>query len=81
MTKKEFFTKLKNARSRMKLVERLELELLDGFDLEDVPFKGTNSTNLEEAISCYIFYGELPLSGKLEDFWEVYKKATEVKNK
>ncbi|MBF0778160.1 hypothetical protein [Streptococcus cuniculi] len=77
MTKKEFFAKLKNARSRMKLVQRLESELLDGLDLEDVPFCGTNSTNLQNAISCYIHYGELPLSGKLEDFWEPYKKAVE----
>lgn len=80
MTKKEFFTKLKNARSRQKLVDRLEAELLDNLDLEDVPFCGTNSTNLQNAISCYIHYGEPPLFGKLEDFWEAYKKALENKH-
>ncbi|EHI68675.1 hypothetical protein [Streptococcus ictaluri] len=45
-----------------------------------MPFAGTNSTNLDEAIQCYIDYGELPLSGKLEDFWKAYEQALQLDN-
>lgn len=75
--KKEFFRTLKNARSRVILVDRLKSTILDNteVDLWDIPFAGTNSTNLEEAIQCYIDYGELPLSGGLNAFWEAYEQA------
>lgn len=75
--KKEFFRTLKNARSRVILVDRLKSTILDNteVDLWDIPFAGTNSTNLEEAIQCYIDYGEIPLSGDLNDFWEAYEQA------
>ena len=68
--RKLFLKTLKNARSRVVLLGRLKSSILDdtAVELEAVPFEGTNSTNLEEAIQCYIDYGELPLSGKLNDF-------------
>ena len=75
--RKVFLQTLKNARSRVILLDRLKSSILDNtaVDLEIVPFAGTNSTNLDEAIQCYIDYGELPLSGKIEDFWKVYEQA------
>ncbi|MGQ7322640.1 hypothetical protein ACTGUQ_10565 [Streptococcus suis] len=77
-----FLSTLKDARSRAILLGRLKSSILDNsaVDLETVPFAGTNSTNLDEAIQCYIDYGELPLSGKLEDFWKVYEQALQIDN-
>lgn len=34
-----------------------------------------NAGNLEEALQCYVNYGEFPESGNLEDFWEAYSRA------
>ena len=75
--RKVFLQTLKNARSRVILLDRLKSSILDNtaVDLETVPFAGTNSTNLDEAIQCYINYGELPISGKLNDFWKAYEQA------
>ncbi|GAA0054612.1 UNVERIFIED_CONTAM: hypothetical protein KB579_07260 [Streptococcus canis] len=80
--RKLFLSTLKNARSRAILLTRLKSSILDNtaVDLENVPFAGTNSTNLDEAIQCYIDYGELPLSGKLEDFWKAYEQALKLDN-
>lgn len=75
--RKVFLQTLKNARSRVILLDQLKSSILDNtaVDLETVPFAGTNSTNLDEAIQCYIDYGELPISGKLNDFWKAYEQA------
>lgn len=75
--RKTFLWTLKNARSRVILVNRLKSSILDNteVDLDTISFAGSNSTNLDEAIQCYIDYGELPLSGKLEDFWIAYEQA------
>ncbi|HEN7774866.1 TPA: hypothetical protein U7M88_001938 [Streptococcus agalactiae] len=80
--RKLFLKTLKNARSRVVLLDRLKSSILDdtAVELEAVPFEGTNSTNLEEAIQCYIDYGELPLSGKLNDFWEAYEQALKIRS-
>lgn len=75
ITKRDFLRKLNSARKKALEVKSLKAELLNGYDLEDVPFSADNSTNLEEAIQCFIDYGELPISGELTDFWEAYKKS------
>lgn len=66
---KEFLNNLKVARSRKVLVDRLTNEVLTGFDfsLRDIDF---DNSNLEDAISCYVMYGELPESGSISDFWK-----------
>lgn len=75
-----FLQTLKDARSRVMLLDRLKSSILDNtaVDLETVPFEGSNSTNLDEAIQCYIDYGELPLSGEIEDFWQAYEQVLKV---
>ncbi|RRA59973.1 hypothetical protein D5F95_06495 [Streptococcus agalactiae] len=80
--RKLFLETLKDARSRVVLLDRLKSSILDNtaVDLETVPFVGSNSTNLDEAIQCYIDYGELPLSGKIEDFWKAYEQALQKEN-
>ncbi|EPT35451.1 hypothetical protein [Streptococcus agalactiae] len=80
--RKLFLETLKDARSRVVLLDRLKSSILDNtaVDLETVPFAGSNSTNLDEAIQCYIGYGELPLSGKIEDFWKAYEQALQKEN-
>lgn len=80
--RKLFLETLKDARSRVVLLDRLKSSILDNtaVDLETVPFAGSNSTSLDEAIQCYIDYGELPLSGKIEDFWKAYEQALQKEN-
>lgn len=80
--RKLFLSTLKDARSRVVLLDRLKSSILDNtaVALETVPFAGSNSTNLDEAIQCYIDYGELPLSGKIDDFWKVYEQALQKDN-
>lgn len=59
--RKLFLSILKDARSRAILLDRLKSSILDNtaVDLETVPFAGNNSTNLVEAIQCYIDYIEM----------------------
>ncbi|HEM3504887.1 TPA: hypothetical protein U1B13_000822 [Streptococcus suis] len=75
MTKQEFLRKLKQARKKTLEVQDIKAEILDGFDLEDVPFSADNSKNLDEAIQCFIDYGELPISQNLDDFWIAYQSS------
>ena len=74
LTKNEFMKKLKEARSVQLLIERLTDEIFSDYDLDAVPFAAGNSNTLGEAIQCYIHYGEIPLSGNIDDFWKSYKK-------
>ena len=68
-------SKLKEAR-RLELAKSVILgSILSNYDLEQVPFEAQDADNLEEAIQCYVSYGEFPVSGNLEDFWEAYSKA------
>ena len=66
--------KLKEARASQLLIERLTNEIFSDYDLDAIPFSASNSDNLGEAIQCYIHYGEMPLSGNIDDFWKSYKK-------
>ena len=74
LTKNEFLEKLEKARASQLVIENCLDEIFEGYNLVEVPFKAVNTNNLEEAIQCYIHYGELPLSGNIEDFWKSYKK-------
>ena len=74
LTKNVFMKKLKEARASQLLIERLTNEIFSDYDLDAIPFSASNSDNLGEAIQCYIHYGEMPLSGNIDDFWKSYKK-------
>ena len=80
--RKVFLQTLRNARSRVILLDRLKSSILNNtaVDLETVPFSGFNSSNLYEAIQCYIDYGELPLNGKIENFWKTYEQTLQINN-
>ncbi|WP_156009743.1 hypothetical protein [Streptococcus ruminantium] len=80
--RKVFLQTLKDARSRVMLLDRLKSSIFDNtaLVLETVPFEGINTTDLEAAIQCYIDYGELPPSGKLEDFWKAYEQVLKIDN-
>lgn len=69
--------KLTKARSLNMQIDNIKAELLDGHmdTLEDTPFQAENAENLCHALQCYIDYGEEPISGNLEDFYEAYAKA------
>ena len=68
-------SKLKEAR-RLEIAKRVLLgSILGRYDLEQVPFEAPDAGNLEEAIQCYVSYGEFPESGNLEDFWDAYSNA------
>ena len=75
LTKNEFMKKLKEARASQLLIERRMNEIFSNYNLDAMPFSASNSDNLEEAIQCYIHYGEMPLPENLDDFWESYKKS------
>lgn len=74
LTKNEFITKLKEARASELLIERRLKEIFQDYNFEEVDFKAANSRSLSEAIQCYIHYGEMPMSGNIEDFWTSYKE-------
>lgn len=75
LTKEDFMSKLKEAR-RLEIAKRVLLgSILSRYDLKQVPFEAPDAGNLEEAIQCYVSYGEFPTSGNLEDFWDAYSKA------
>ena len=81
LKKNDFIQKLKEARSHQLMIDRRMGEIFRDYNFEDVHFRADNSDNLAEAINCYIHYGELPLSGNIEDFWNAYKKAVEEEEK
>ena len=75
LSKEDFMSKLKEAR-RLTIAKNLLMgSILGSYDFSDVPFEADNAGNLEEALQCYVSYGEFPESGNLEDFWEDYSKA------
>lgn len=75
LSKEDFMSKLKEAR-RLTIAKNVLIgSILGSYDFADVPFDAQNAGNLEEALQCYMSYGEFPESGNLEDFWEAYSKA------
>ena len=77
LTKNEFMKKLKEARAGQLLIEQLTNEIFSDYNLDAIPFSAINSDSLGEAIQCYIHYGEMPSSEKLDDFWKSYKKCVQ----
>ena len=75
LTKEDFMSKLKEAR-RLTIAKNVLMgSILGNYDFADVPFDAQDAGNLEEALQCYVSYGEFPESGNLEDFWEAYSRA------
>lgn len=75
LSKEDFLSKLKEAR-RLEIAQGVLMgSILSNHDFGNVPFEAQNAGNLEEALQCYVNYGEFPESGNLEDFWEAYSKA------
>lgn len=81
LNRNDFTKKLKEARASQLLIERRLSEICKDYELNNVPFCADNSDNLEEAIQCYVHYGELPTSGNFDDFWKSYKKFVEMEEK
>lgn len=75
LIKDEFMSKLREARELTIIRQGLIEDIFKDYSFEDVTFKAQNAGNLEEALQCYVNYGEFPESGNLEDFWEAYSKA------
>lgn len=75
LSKEDFMGKLEKVRKLEIEKKRLVEEILEDYSFEHIPFQAENSDNLEEALQCYMHYGELPMSGNLEDFWKAYSKA------
>ena len=75
LTKEDFMSKLKEAR-RLTIAKNILMKsILGNYDFGDVPFEAQNAGNLEEALQCYVNYGEFPEPGNLEEFWEAYSRA------
>lgn len=75
LTKEEFMSKLQEARELTIIRQGLIEDIFKGVVFEDVTFKAQDASNLDEAIQCYVNYGELPVSGDIKEFWESYSKA------
>lgn len=75
LTKRQFMSKLEKARELELKKQKLQAEILQDYPLKDIPFEAINSENLQDALLCYMEYGETPMSDNVEDFWEAYRKA------
>ena len=74
LTKEDFMSKLNEAR-RLTIAKNILMgSILGNYDFGHVLFEADNSGNLEEALQCYVKYGEEPVSGNIEEFWEVYSR-------
>lgn len=58
MNKRSFKAKIKKARKLSLELDQICSELLGVEGLENVPFQGVDAENLQEAITCFISYGE-----------------------
>ena len=74
LTKEEFLSKLREARRLELNKKELIGDIFGEYTFEDIPFKAENADRFGDAIECYIQYGEKPISGLLEEFWEVYSR-------
>lgn len=75
LTKEEFLSKLQEARELTVIRQGLIDDIFGDYNFENVTFKALDASNLDESIQCYVNYGELPVSGNIEEFWEAYSKA------
>lgn len=75
LTKEAFMSKLQESRELTIIRQGLIEDIFKDYSFEDVTFKAQDASNLDEALQCYVNYGEFPESGNLEDFWEAYSKA------
>lgn len=60
MEKKEFINKCKKARQLQKEMDAIIYDIFDNLPSEvcNIPSNAENADNVEEAIQCYIHYGE-----------------------
>lgn len=75
LSKEDFLGKLKEVWQLELKKKKLAEEILEDYSFEHVPFAAENSDNLEDALQCYMHYGELPMSGNIEDFWKAYSEV------
>ena len=67
MNKRSFKAKVLKARDLTKEIEQLKHEIFGYDSFKDVPFEGVNSDNLQDAINCFIDYGEGVISVPNDD--------------
>lgn len=58
MNKRNFKAKVKKARKLSLGLDQIYSDLYGVDGLENVPFRGVNAENLQDAITCFIRYGE-----------------------
>lgn len=58
MNKRSFKAKVKKARKLSLELDQIYSDLYGVDGLENVPFRGVNAENLQDAITCFIRYGE-----------------------
>ena len=68
-------SKLEKARELELKKQKVKAEILQDYPLKDIPFEAINSENLQDALLCYMDYGETPMSDNVEDFWVAYLKG------
>lgn len=81
----EFEKALKSAKRKAVAAQKAQnhiFELLEDMciDAEEIPTKAENASNLGEAITCYLDYGEYTLSGIMREVRSAYGKGEKDKN-
>ena len=81
MNKRSFKAKVKKARKLSLELDQIYSDLYGVDGLENVPFRGVNAENLQDAITCFIRYGEglvsVPNDNEdeiIEDLWFGYQE-------
>jgi hypothetical protein len=81
----EFEKALKSAKRKAVAAHKAQnhiFELLEDMciDAEAIPTKAENASNLGEAITCYLDYGEYTLTGIMREVRAAYGKGEKDKN-
>lgn len=71
MNKRNFKAKVKKARKLSLELDQIYSDLYGVDGLENVPFRGVNAENLQDAITCFIRYGEGVVSVTNDDEDEI----------
>lgn len=74
LSKEEFISKLKKAHELEIKKRKLLDEIFQDYSFEHILLEDDSGNNLEDGILCFVNYGDKPMSGSLEEYWDLYSK-------
>lgn len=75
LSKEEFISKLKKAHELEIKKRKLLEEIFQDYSFEHILLEDDSGNNLEDGILCFVNYGDQPMSGSLEEYWNLYSKG------